>query len=85
MELAGRSKMGLPYEITEVKIHRPAREAKGRVVAAVTPHGDESFDAQVIDEGGDIMMTVHGYRTVALPDAVEADLLKPLKEAMEPS
>jgi len=83
MELAGASRMGLPYRIGEVKILRSPDAAKGRVVAAVTSGPDESFDAQVVDEGGDVLMTVRGYRTMALPNLVSPDLLEPLKRAME--
>jgi hypothetical protein len=85
MELVESSKMGLPYQVEEVKIHRPTGSARGRVVAVVTAGGEASFDADVVDEDGMVLMTVHGYRTMALPDAVEDNLLKPLKEAIEVS
>jgi hypothetical protein len=83
MELAGKKRMGLPHRVTEVKILRSPEQASGRVVAAVTSGADESFDARVVDEKGDVMMTLRGYRTMALPDPVEADLLRPLEEAID--
>jgi hypothetical protein len=82
MELAGTEKMGLPHHVGAVRILHPSDQARGRVVAAVTSTGG-AFDAAVVDESGEVMMTVEGYRTMAMPDTVSGDLLRPLKEAMD--
>jgi hypothetical protein len=83
LELAEQSRMGLPYRIREVKIHQPLETVRGRVIAAVTSGRDGTFQAQLLDERGDVTMTVSGYQTMALPEAVASDLLEPLKEAIE--
>jgi hypothetical protein len=82
-ELAGKSRMGLPYQIGRVEfLDSPAR-ATGRVRAAVTAVGDDRFDAQVVDDEGKVFMRLRGYRTMEMPDPVSADLLAPLKDIMK--
>ena len=82
-ELAGKSRMGLPYQIGRVEfLDSPAR-ATGRVRAAVTEAGDDHFDAQVVDDAGKVFMKLRGYRTMEMPDPVSADLLAPLKDIMK--
>jgi hypothetical protein len=82
-ELAGKAKMGLPYRINQVEFLKSPSAPKGRVHAAVTAAGDDAFDAQVVDDNGEVYLRLRGYRTMALPDPVEDDLLKPLKDVME--
>jgi hypothetical protein len=36
-----------------------------------------------VDDNGDVFMKLSGYRTMALPDPVQDELLKPLKDVME--
>jgi hypothetical protein len=82
-ELAGKSKMGLPYQIGQVAFLKSPSTAKGRVHAAVIESGDDVFDAQVVDDSGNVFLKLRGYRTMELPDAVEDELLKPLKDIMD--
>jgi acyl transferase domain-containing protein/acyl carrier protein len=82
-ELADKKQMGLPYQIGSVEFLMSPSEAKGRVHAAVTSAGDDKFDARVVDDNGDVFMRLSGYRTMAMPDPVQDDLLKPLKDVME--
>jgi hypothetical protein len=82
-ELAGKARMGLPYQIAQVQFLKPPEEGKQKLLAAVTSEPDGAFDAQVLDEMGEIYMTLRGYRTSELPDAIEADLLKPIKDVMK--
>ena len=82
-ELAGKARMGLPYRIDSVEFLKPSSAAKGHFHAAVTASGEDEFDAQVVDDGGNVFMRLRGYRTMALPDPVEDKLLKPLKDVME--
>jgi acyl carrier protein/NAD(P)-dependent dehydrogenase (short-subunit alcohol dehydrogenase family) len=82
-ELAGKAKMGLPYRIDSVEFLKPSSGAKGHVHAAVTASGEDEFDAQVVDESGSVFMRLRGYKTMELPDAVEDELLKPLKDIMD--
>jgi hypothetical protein len=82
-ELADKKQMGLPYQIGRVEFLKSMSGAKGRVRAAVTTAGDDRFDAQVVDDNGDVFMQLSGYRTMALPDPVQDELLKPLQDVME--
>jgi NAD(P)-dependent dehydrogenase (short-subunit alcohol dehydrogenase family) len=82
-ELADKKQMGLPYRIGSVEFLKSTSGATGRVRAAVTTAGDDRFDAQVFDDNGDVFMRLRGYRTMALPDPVQDELLKPLKDVME--
>jgi hypothetical protein len=51
--------------------------------AVVTPNASQkSFDAQVVDAAGNVYITLHGYRTVQLPDGIENQLRMPLQIAM---
>jgi hypothetical protein len=55
----------------------------GHLYAVVTPHPDRGcFDAEVVDTSGICYLTLTGYRTVAVPDAVNAERLKRLQFLM---
>ena len=57
--------------------------AERRLYAVVTPDpGRGSFDAEVVDTKGNRYLHLSGYRTVAVPNAVDAELLKALQAAM---
>jgi hypothetical protein len=45
-------------------------EAQGRLYAVVTTNDGEAFDAQVIDDAGNLFVELKDYRTVALPGEV---------------
>ena len=51
---------------------RQPTEAEGRrLYAVVTPVSDgDAFDAQVIDEAGNVYVDMRGYRTVKLPSGM---------------
>jgi hypothetical protein len=49
----------------------------GPFFAIVTPHPDEgSFEAQVVDAAGNRYVELSGYRTITLPNAVDAQPLQ---------
>jgi len=82
MGVEGR--MGLPQHIDRVSLlARDLGRAEARLYAVVTPNlRDESFDAEVVDEKGNRYLQLVGYRTVAIPNAVDAEKLKVLQAAM---
>lgn len=80
-ELAKEARMGLPYHIDRVQIMGPLDESKGLYAAIVRP-GPEGFNGEVVDEKGNICLTFTGYRTAQMPDLVDAELLKPLQNAL---
>jgi len=81
-EMAVRSRMGLPYQIRKVRLLRSPDAAKSRLYASATPNEDGSFDAQVVDEKGNVYLVMKGYRTMELPDPIDAGLLAPLRSAI---
>jgi len=84
-ELGTTSRMGLPQHLHQVSWLRSPKSAEGRLYAVVTPHPEQgTFDAEVVDEAGNCYVRVSGYRTVAVPDGLDADLLKPLRSVVSP-
>ncbi len=81
-ELAAAGRMGLPYRIDEVMIHLPDADAKKALYAVVRPGRDGAFDARIVDERGSVHLTLRGYRTMQLPDPIEATLLTPVQAAL---
>jgi hypothetical protein len=77
-----QGRMGLPLHIDRVAVVRPDLIV-GRLYAVVTPdleHG--SFNAEVVDASGNCYVELIGYRTVALPGAVDSERLKALQTIM---
>ncbi len=82
-EMGVEGRMGLPQHIDRVSVWRDPVEAEGRLFAIVSPNLREgSFDAEVVDEKGNRCLQLSGYRTVAVPGAVDAGRLKVLQAAM---
>lgn len=81
-ELGIEGRFGLPRALESVRLSGDPTAAKGALYAVVTPIPDKStFDAEVVDEGGTSYVRLTGYRTVALPSAVDAEPLKALRAA----
>jgi 3-hydroxymyristoyl/3-hydroxydecanoyl-(acyl carrier protein) dehydratase len=70
-EIATRGRLALPQAVGRVQVFLgPAARAHGRLVALVkATDGGARFQAQVIDERGQVLVVVDDYRTVALPGA----------------
>jgi len=81
-ELATQARMGLPYQVARIQVYRPAEPDKETLHSVVTPNADGGFDARVVDERGNLWLSLQGYRTMALPDPVADALLAPLRAAM---
>jgi NAD(P)-dependent dehydrogenase (short-subunit alcohol dehydrogenase family)/acyl carrier protein len=82
-EIVEQGKMGLPLHIDSVQVYRTPDAVEAPIHAVITPHPDSgSFDAEVVDEAGNLYVRISGYRTVALPVAVDAELLKSIEPVM---
>jgi len=81
-ELASEATMGLPYQVGRVTVPADSHLPHGRLIAVVTRNPRGGFDAQVVDEKGQIALAIEGYRTMAMPEAVDPTLLEPLRKAM---
>jgi 3-oxoacyl-(acyl-carrier-protein) synthase/NAD(P)-dependent dehydrogenase (short-subunit alcohol dehydrogenase family) len=71
-EMAAKGIMALPLAIGSVTIYRQPEQAAGaRLYALVKAvDGGTSFDAQVVDQAGNMYVDLRGYRTVQLPGNV---------------
>ena len=79
-EMAAQSRMGLPQHIERVSVFGSPENSQGRLYAVVTPNpGKECFDAEVVDAAGNRYVQLRGYRTVALPSAIDAERLRALQ------
>jgi len=84
-EMSAQGRMGLPWQIYQVCSSSAPHLAEGPLYAVVTPHPDrENFDAEVVDATGTRYVRLSGYRTVALPNGVDTELLKALQAVMSP-
>jgi len=85
-EMGTQGRMGLPQHIDCVSsssLLRAPESADTRLYAVVTSDWDRgSFDAEVVDTKGNRYLHLGGYRTVAVPGAVDAERLKALQAAM---
>ena len=71
--------MGLPHHIDQVDYLRPVANQNGTYFAAVTSDEAGKFDARVVDDEGNVYLTMSGYRTMQLPTVIDEHLLRPLK------
>ena len=82
-EMGTQGRMGLPLHIDRVSSLLIPESANTRLYAVVTSDlGKGSFDAQVTDTKGNCYLQLSGYRTIAVPNAVDAERLKALQAAM---
>ena len=78
-EISQSGRLGLPWKVASVSVHRSEDAAQGRVMAVVQPVSDGGFDAQVLDEAGNLLVDLSGYRTVESPTEVEPEALAKLR------
>jgi hypothetical protein len=85
-EMGAQGRMGLPLHIDRVSsllLLPDPESADTRLYSVVSSDpACSSFDAEVVDATGNCYLHLRGYRTVAVPDAVDAEGLKVLKAAM---
>jgi acyl transferase domain-containing protein/NAD(P)-dependent dehydrogenase (short-subunit alcohol dehydrogenase family)/acyl carrier protein len=82
-EMGTEGRMGLPLHINRVSSVLIPESADTRLYAVVTSQQNRgSFDAEVVDAKGNLYLQLSGYRTVAVPNAVDAGRLKALQAAM---
>ena len=80
-EIGRLGRFGLPNHVDRIVVHEAIDAPRGRVEAVVQP-GDAGFGGWVVDEGGTVLVEVHGYRTVELPGGIDPERQVPLAEAM---
>jgi hypothetical protein len=82
-EIGKEGSMGLPHLVNRVTVSFGANLSDACLYAVITPDPvSGSFDAEVVDASGRRYVQLSGYRTVATPNAVNADQLKALRTMM---
>jgi acyl transferase domain-containing protein len=82
-EMCVLGRMGLPQHVDRVCLLRTPDLAEDRLYAVVTPNAERgSFDAEVMDSAGKRYVQLSGYRTVAVPSALNPQKLKALQASM---
>jgi hypothetical protein len=80
LEISEHNRMGLPLYVQQLSWSRAPELAEGPLFAVVTPDTTgEKFDAEVVDSRGNQYLRLTGYRTVTLPDSVDAEPLHALQ------
>ncbi|MCP5011315.1 MAG: beta-ketoacyl synthase, partial [Aestuariibacter sp.] len=71
-EIKTKGVMALPMALHSVTAYRQEAEANGKVLYAVVTAVDDGrqYNAQVVDEDGNVYVMLAGYRTVQLPGKV---------------
>lgn len=84
-EISNKSVMGLPAHIDQlIVVSAKELPQNEQFMAVVSPYPKiASYDAQVIDSQGKVYLAMVGYRTIALPDQLEEEKLKPLQKIRE--
>ncbi len=78
--MSAKQRFGLPQRVKHVSLSGSPELAEGDIYAVVTPHPDgDYFDAEILDSKGNCYLRVEGYRTVAIPNAIDAERLKALQ------
>ncbi len=78
-EMGAQARMGLPQHVDEVTSSPVVEPVDTRLYAVVTPAPGGTFDADVVDAKGNLYVRLGGYRTIALPNAINPDQVKSLQ------
>jgi hypothetical protein len=82
--MAVQSRLGLPYAFREIEmVSLPEKAPESALFALVDDNPDGTYNAEVVDDKGNLYLVLRGYRTMDLPDPIQADLLDPLKSALK--
>jgi hypothetical protein len=80
-EMGVRGVMGLPQHIDRISVLQSPDEAP--CYAVVRPdRAVGNFEAEVVDANGRVFLHMAGYRTAAVPTAIEPDRLHALRAVM---
>ncbi|HLX74180.1 MAG TPA: polyketide synthase dehydratase domain-containing protein, partial [Terriglobales bacterium] len=82
-ELGVLGQLGLPQYVEQVRLLRAPELADGPLYSIIAPHSQPShFDVEVLDAAGNVYLQLTGYRTVVLPEGVDANAVKALQALM---
>ncbi|MCP5044762.1 MAG: hypothetical protein GY944_27345, partial [bacterium] len=79
-ELGVDGRFGLPAKIGRVQKLKEPSVVKSRLFTVVRhSNGGPGFDADVVDESGDVYLRLQDYETVELPGGAESAAVDPIK------
>ncbi len=79
-EISEAERMGLPYHIDRLELYaRWPDDRHGANAVVAVPAAEGGFDIEVTDAKGTVLIVLHGYRTAALPETVDASAFAKLK------
>jgi len=79
LEMDSKGCMGLPLHIDRISMLRVPESVQGTLYAIAAFNSDgTSFDTQLVDSAGNVHLHMAGYRTIALPNAVDLSWLQQL-------
>ena len=82
-EIGTTGKMALPRGIRRVTVTGELPQAGALLRAVVQPAAEGNrFDAQVVDESGQVIVKLEAYESIELPGAIEESLHAPFRVAM---
>jgi acyl transferase domain-containing protein/acyl carrier protein/NAD(P)-dependent dehydrogenase (short-subunit alcohol dehydrogenase family) len=82
--LVFQSRLGLPDAFRELRIMAsPEKEPNATFFAIAISNPDDSYDVKIVDSKGTIYVVLQGYRTMSLPDPIQADLLEALQKGLQ--
>jgi len=82
--LALQSRLGLPHAFEELQVlSLPDGKSNAKFFSVIGQNPDGSYDARLVDDGGAVYLVLRGYKTMDLPDPVQAELVQPLRSALQ--
>ncbi|MGE5764019.1 MAG: SDR family NAD(P)-dependent oxidoreductase, partial [Mycobacterium leprae] len=81
-EIGRSGRFGLPQHLDRVRVLRDPARVSGLLHAVAHAREDDRFDCAVVEENGDVVLRLDGYRTVGLPGGYEEEARTPIAAAM---
>jgi hypothetical protein len=84
-QIGTSGKMALPRRIARITLPGGVSATEGAAIhAMVSPLSEDTFDAEVIDDSGRVLLRLEGYQSIEYPSPIEESLRLPLTTAMSP-
>jgi hypothetical protein len=83
-EAGHEGRLALPARVDRLTVLRELPPETEGIIALAHPVTGEpgTYDCEVLDESGKVVLRLDGYRTVPLPGAVAEDIRAPLRDAL---
>jgi len=82
-EIGVLGRFGLPASVERLRLGADPAEAEHPIRAVARPvDGGSTFDAEVVDANGTLLVALEGYRTVELPGAMDPGAVETLRSQL---